>query len=100
MTQSSKEVKFTALSKAVMTSRNKLMSWESVSQGSTRSGHEVAGSKTRVILKPLGFVSRISKFMLVTLLKLPNTAFKFAYEIAKFFARGLSSTRRFLFVAK
>lgn len=90
MTESSKGDKHTSPSTSVTTERNRLMSWESTVQGLAKPGAAATRSKSSINPWTLGFVSKITKLFFASLAKLPYTLFKFSYEIAKLFTRGLS----------
>ena len=100
MTEPAKEIKDAAPSTAVMTERNRLMSWDSIARGLTKPVDVIPSSKTTIILGPLAFARKITKLIFATLVKLPYTLFKLGYEIAKLAISGLSRIRRLLFVAK
>ena len=100
MTESSREVEFTPPSNSVTTERNRLMSWDSLVQGLIKPGDAIPSSKNSITLGPFGFVIKIPKLIFAFLAKLPYSFFKLAYEGAKLVTMGLSSIRRFLFVAK
>jgi hypothetical protein len=94
VTESSKEFKGVPPSSSVATVRNRLISWDSTVQELTKPFAVVPRPKSEIILRPLRFVIKITKFTLAALVKLPYILFKLSYEIAKLVARGLSSTRR------
>jgi len=100
VTGSSRGYKHPTPSASVTTEINRLMSWDGTVQKLTKSGAVIASSKSSVTLRPLMFVSKIIKLFLVTVAKFPYTLFRFGYEIAKLFTRGLSTIRRLLFMPK
>jgi hypothetical protein len=100
VSEPSKEFKDADPSASVMTERNRLVSWASAAQELTKPVAVIPISKIAIILKPPLFVSKMTKLILTTLLRLPHKLFKLGYEIAKLFTRALSSIRRSLFVAE
>jgi len=100
VTKYSKRLEFIAPSTSAKTERNRVMLWESTSQALTKSFAATPSPKTSIILSPIEFVSKVAKSLLFSIGRLPYKFFKLLYEIAKFVARGLSSIRHFLFVAK
>jgi hypothetical protein len=88
------------VSNSVKTERNRLVSWESPVQELTKPAIVTPSPRNAITLKPLEFVSEVTKLILATFAKLPYTLFKLGYEIAKLVTRGLSRIRRLLFVAK
>jgi hypothetical protein len=100
VTEFSKGVDYTKVSNSVKTERNRLVSWGSPVQELTKPAVVIPSPRNAITLKPLEFVSKVTKLILATLVKLPYTLFKLGYEIAKLVTRGLSRIRRLLFVAK
>jgi hypothetical protein len=100
VTKSSKGVTFTNVSNSVKTERNRLVSWQSPVQELTKPAVVIPSPRNAITLKPLEFVGKVTKLILVTLVKLPYRLFKLGYGIAKRLTRGLSRIRRFLCVAE
>ncbi len=100
MTESPKEFKDVASSNSVTTERNRLISWDSTTQGLTKPVDVIPSSKSSITLRLLRFVSKIAKLIRASLAKLPYTLFKMGYEIAKLITRVLSNLRHLLFLPK
>lgn len=96
VTESSNGYKYPTAHTSATTQRNRLMSWGSPVQGFTKPGDVTPNSKSLIIITTLGFVIEKIKFLSESLAKLPYELFKFGYEIAKLFTRGLSRIRRLL----
>jgi hypothetical protein len=100
VSEPSKKFKDAVPSTSVITERNRLMSWDGAAQGLTKPVVVIPSSKITIFLRPLGFVSKITKLILAAVVKLPYTLFRLGYEIAKLVTRGLSNIRRLLFPAR
>lgn len=85
---------------SVKIERNRLMSWGSTVQGLNKPDGVTPSSKSSITIRALGFVSKITQLFSGSLAKLPYALFKFGYEIAKLFTRGLSTMRHLLFMPK
>ena len=96
MTESSKGYKVPAAFASTTTERNRLVSWDSTVQGLNKPDGATRGSKSSITVRTLRFVSKITQLFSGSIAKLPNALFKFGYEIAKLFTRGISRIR-FLF---
>ena len=93
MTESSKEFEAADPSNSVTAERNRLMSWDSTVQKLTIPVAVIPLPKNTIILRQLEFLLGVPKLILADLSKAPYTLFKFGYEIAKLFTRGLSRIR-------
>ncbi len=93
MSEPSKGHKVPAAFTSTTTERNRLVSWDSTVQGLNKPDGATRGSKGSITIRTLGFVRKITKFFSESLAKLPYELFKFGYEIAKLFTRGLSRIR-------
>ena len=93
MTESSEEHKVLT---AVTTERNRLISWHSTVQKIAKPGGVIPSSKSSIILKPFGLISKIIRAIFAPLAKLPYSLFKIGFEIAKLVTRVLSNIRRLL----
>ena len=100
MIESSKGHKTPASLTSVKIERNRLMSWDSPVQKLTKPADVIPSSKSSITLRPLGFVSKITKLFFTSLANLPYALFKLGYEIAKLVTMGLSKIRRLLFLKK
>jgi hypothetical protein len=89
----SKGYKVPATFTSVTTERNRLISWDSAVQGLNKPGGVTPISKSSITIRTLGFVRKVTKLFSECLAKLPYELFKFGYEIAKLFTRGLSRIR-------
>jgi hypothetical protein len=98
--ESSKEFQGADSSNSVTNERNRIISWAGAVQQPTIPFAVTPRPKNAIILRPLGFISKITKLFFASLAKLPYVLFKLGYEIAKLVARALSSIRRYLFMAK
>ena len=96
MTESSEGNEVSATLTSVTTARNRLMSWDSTVQELTKPGDVTPSSKNSITPKPVGFIGKKTKLFFATVAKLPYKLFKFSYEIAKLFTRGLAGIRRLL----
>jgi hypothetical protein len=96
VTESSKGYKVPAAFTSTTTERNRLVSWDSTVQGLNKPDGATRGSKSSITVRTLGFVSKITQLFSESIAKLPYALFKFGYEIAKLFTRGISRIR-FLF---
>jgi hypothetical protein len=92
--------KFHATLASVRTERNRLMSWDGPVQRLTKPADVIPSSKSSITLRPLGFVSKITKLFFTSLANIPYALFKLGYEIAKLVTMGLSKIRRLLFLKK
>jgi hypothetical protein len=93
VTESSKEFEAADPSNSVTAERNRLMSWDSTVQKLTIPVAVIPLPKNTIILRQLEFLLGVAKLILADLSKAPYTLFKFGYEIAKLFTRGLSRIR-------
>jgi hypothetical protein len=100
VTESSKRNALVSLSTSGSKERNRLISWGNPVATPTKPEVENLNLKISIGQTPPSLGGRITKSIFVALFKLLYTSLKFCYEIAKFFTKGLSSIRRFLFVAK
>jgi hypothetical protein len=73
VTEFSKGVDYTKVSNSVKTERNRLVSWESPVQELTKPAVVIPSPRNAITLKPLEFVSKVTKLMRATLLQLPYT---------------------------
>ncbi len=96
MTESSKGYKGNAAFTSTTTERNRLVSWESTIEGLNKPDGATQGPKSSITIRTFGFVSKITQLFSGSIAKLPYALFKFVYEIAKLFTRGISRIR-FLF---
>ena len=97
VTVPSKEFRGATPSTSVMTERNRVMSWDSTARELPKLVVVTPSSKITIIFRSLGFASKITKLILTSVVKLPNTLFKLGYDFAKLVTRGLSSIRRLFF---
>jgi hypothetical protein len=74
---------------SVTAGRNRVISWDSTVQGLNKPDGVTQSSKGSIKIKALGFVSKITQLFSGSIAKLPYALFKFGYEIAKLFTRGL-----------
>jgi hypothetical protein len=100
VTESSEGQKTPVTLTSVKSKRNRLMTWDRNVQGFNKSGGVTPGSKNSITIWTLGFVGKLTKFLSLSLAKLPYALLKFSYEIAKIFTGGLSTIRRLLFMPK
>ena len=96
MTESSNGNKMSATFTSVTAGRNRVISWDSTVQGLNKPDGVTQSSKGSITIKAVGFVSKITQLFSGSIAKLPYALFKFGYEIAKLFTRGISRIR-FLF---
>jgi hypothetical protein len=88
------------MSRLLVPEKNRLISWDNTAQEINQSGSSGASPRSKLTSKLLGFVNRIGRLVVTTLINLPYTFFKLAYGTAKFVAQRLSNIRRFFFVTK
>ena len=100
MSEASKQFECADYSTSVSAERNRIISWESTARELISSGATITSPKISTLQEPHRFVGRAAELILPKPDKLTQTLLKIAYEIAKFIILGLSSLRRFLFVAK
>ena len=98
--ESSKEAAFIASSISGTTERNRFVTWESAVRIASKPAIETLSPKTSMTHGLLRLACKIIRSIVEALLKALYRFLKFSYEIAKFFTKGLSSIRRYLFVAQ
>jgi hypothetical protein len=96
VTESAKVHKVSSTFTSVTTERNRVISWDSAVQGLNKPDGVTQSSKNSITIKVLGFVSKVTQLFFGSIARLPYALFKFGYEIAKLFTRGISRIR-FLF---